>query len=103
VNGRDIHHALSGLGLLLVIAGLVLFVQLCGCKPEPKTVQNVENGAAVAQYDQLLAKCQEGAAKLPQPEQFPAYIQCEKALSRQLCLESPELQATWTRCNEVLP
>jgi hypothetical protein len=33
VNGRAIHHALSGLGMLLAIAGLVLLVQLCGCAP----------------------------------------------------------------------
>lgn len=97
---------LSGLGILVVCGGLALIVQQCGCsspKVDPKAVSAVENGAAVAQYDQLLGKCQEEAEKLPQQDRFAGYIRCEKALSASLCRESPELRATWTRCAEVLP
>lgn len=101
MNGRAIHHSLSGVGLLLVFGGLVVIVQQCGCSP--KATQAVENSAAVAQYDQLLAKCQTEAAKLPYGDRFAGYIRCEQALSRQLCAESQELRNTWARCKEVLP
>jgi hypothetical protein len=89
---------------IFLFAVAFLVALLDGCKPvEPKTAEQIRNGAVVAQYDQMLAKCQESAMRLPQPEQFTAYIRCEKALSRSLCEESPELRETWARCKEVLP
>lgn len=94
--------SLSGLGVLLFLAGLMLAIRLlAGCTPSE--VHHVENAAAVAQYDQMLAACQTEAAKFPPAERFPAYQKCERATSRGLCEESPELRETWARCKQVMP
>lgn len=109
MNGRRIEHAISGVAVLCFL-GAVAYIVLSilaqtGCTPaeQQKGALTVENGAAVAQYDAELQRCQAEAEKVPRAQAFAAYIECEKAVSRHLCRESLELRETWSRCKEVLP
>lgn len=109
MNGRQIEHAVSGVAVLAFL-GAVAYIVLSivtqtGCTPaeQQRGAMTVENGAAVAQYDAELQRCQAEAEKVPRAQAFAAYIECEKAVSRRLCRESLELRETWTRCREVMP
>ena len=72
-----------------------------GCASEPQLLQNVENGAAVMQYDMALKDCQRAARSFPADQRFDAYLACEKGVSRHYCEESLELRKSWTRCTEL--
>lgn len=104
---RDLSEALSGVAVLVFLAavGFIIARILVGCTPaeQQRGALTIENGAAVAQYDAELQRCQAEAEKVPRAQAFAAYIECEKAVSRRLCIESLELRETWTRCREVMP
>lgn len=109
MNGRQIEHAVSGVAVLCFVGAIAYIilsiVAQTGCTPaeQQRGAMTVENGAAVAQYDAELQRCQAEAEKVPRAQAFAAYIECEKAVSRRLCIESLELRETWTRCAEVSP
>ena len=79
----------------VILAGLG---QCSGCKHAPplSPIQLAVN----AGYDAELVRCKEtGKAS----GSFAVYEACERAASRRICLEHPEIRPHWARCAEVLP
>ncbi len=104
---RHISEALAGVSVLCFLAAVVYLIGQCGCassEPAAKTADDiaprVENGAAVAQYDAILAEC---VRKGEDAGSFAVFGACERETSARLCRESEGLRREWPRCKEVLP
>lgn len=65
---------------VLVVAGAALFAH--GCADPKPTPQNVENAAAVAQYEVLLADCRKQGKTA---KSYDVYEACASAVDRKLC------------------
>jgi hypothetical protein len=76
VNGRAIHHALAGLGMLLVIAGLAFIVGHCsGCALFERAAPAVDT----AGYAAALGDCR---AKGKAAKSYEVYEECAKSADR---------------------
>lgn len=82
---------------VLTFVGCMVALHFCGgCKPAAEPL-NVENAAAVAQYDQALVACKERAKAV---HSFALYLECEAAVTKHFCESSEALRQEWPRCKE---
>ncbi len=74
-----------GMVLALYAVAAIVSITAQGCKPPPsQVVQNVENAAALAQYEALLDDCRrQGKAT----NSFAVYKSCADAVDDHLCAE----------------
>ncbi len=72
--------------MVCFLFGLSLVVGIaCGCsRPSPQFVQNVENAAAVAQYEAMLDDCR---AQGKATNSFSVYKSCADAVDDHLCAQ----------------
>lgn len=85
------------------VAAVVL--HCTGCTPsERQTAEQAAVKAAQAAvnvgYDVELVECKRRGKE---SGSFAVFDACERAASRRLCVEHPELREPWGRCKEVLP
>lgn len=90
-------RSVVGMVLFLFAVGFVVNLS-CGCSPAETLT--VENAAAVAQFDAALVECKR---KAKAAKDFDVYDECEQALAKHYCSESPALRKHWPICKEVLP
>ncbi len=80
----------------LFAAGFCL-ARCTACTPAERL--NVENAAAVAQYDAALVDCK---AKAREARSMEVYDACEFVVSLKFCRASEALRKEWPRCKEVM-
>lgn len=85
----------------LILAQAVVSGWLAGCSsPAQRTLTAVEIAEVTLPYQYALDVCRENARAA---KSWAVYEACEKAESRRVCNERPQLKAAWKRCAEVLP
>lgn len=102
MNGDALRDALRAVIVLAFLAALVtLLMHSAGCSsPAQRTLTAVEIAEVTLPYQYALDVCRENARLA---KSWPVYEACEKAESRRVCNEHPQLKAAWKRCSEVLP
>lgn len=69
-------------------------VAACG----PSAALSAHHAAITVQYDMALARCKEQGKTAGS---FAVFEACERAATRQICLDVPELRSTWARCSDA--
>jgi hypothetical protein len=102
VDGKAVHHALAGVGILLILGGIAVVVQYCtGCSgtAAERALNAVEVAEWTLPYSHALDACRENAR---QSGSWKVYEACERAETRKVCNQRPGLKASWKRCQEVM-
>lgn len=102
MQGTAIRDSVCAVLLLLAVAlGVTMCMHSAGCSsPAQRTLTAVEIAEVTLPYQYALDVCRENARAA---KSWAVYEACEKAESRRVCNERPQLKGAWKRCAEVLP